>query len=317
MTHFNSFTAEQATQKTPSMPSPAPAASALLACRQMAAAAATFSDSWPPGWAMRMRSSALAASAGDTPCPSWPMIEAQGQGNVARCRYSPACGLVTSMGSCSACSSAGPPGALDQIQREMCAHPGAQRFRRPECGAAFECQHRPESEGCCTAQDRAHVACILHPVQYHGGGARLQAGGPGQAQNEAHARRRFQGADAGKQWLGKNHYLACVLRIFGLCLRPERLGKYGDRWAQLARQCRAAQVLAFQPQPALSAVGGAVLGQPAQFLDEGVVARVDGAQGGGAHRQAPGRLRATGANERRWWMQAPCARSAARCMAVP
>ncbi len=59
---------------------------APLACRQMAAAAATFSDSSPPGCAMRMRWAACTSSADETPCPSWPSTQAQGQGKAARCK---------------------------------------------------------------------------------------------------------------------------------------------------------------------------------------------------------------------------------------
>src|SRR3569832_329063 len=50
------------------------------ACRQMAAAAATFNDSSPPGCAIRTLCVASAASSVLTPCPSWPRSHAQGQG---------------------------------------------------------------------------------------------------------------------------------------------------------------------------------------------------------------------------------------------
>ena len=45
---------------------------------------------------MRMRKEALSSRAGLTPCPSWPITQAQGQGKAARCKKSPAWELVTS-----------------------------------------------------------------------------------------------------------------------------------------------------------------------------------------------------------------------------
>ena len=60
-----------------------------LSCSQMAAAAATFSDSSPPGWAMRICARAWLASAASTPCPSCPISQAHGQGKSARCSHCP------------------------------------------------------------------------------------------------------------------------------------------------------------------------------------------------------------------------------------
>src|SRR5438552_2778200 len=64
----------------------------------MAAAAATFSDSSPPGCAMRTDCLARPETAALTPCPSWPNTQAHGQASFASCRYSPRCELVTSSG---------------------------------------------------------------------------------------------------------------------------------------------------------------------------------------------------------------------------
>ena len=81
----------------------------MLACRQMAAAAATLSDSSPPGCAMRTDSAAMAASAALTPCPSWPSAQAQGCGNFCWCRKPPSCELVTTMGTPSFSQGYAPP----------------------------------------------------------------------------------------------------------------------------------------------------------------------------------------------------------------
>ena len=59
-----------------------------LACRQMAAAVATFKDSSPPGWAMRTFYKARAIKAPLTPCPSWPNTQAQLDFRVPRCNHS-------------------------------------------------------------------------------------------------------------------------------------------------------------------------------------------------------------------------------------
>jgi hypothetical protein len=84
-----------------------------------AAAAATFSDSSPPGWGMRTVRAQRASKAASTPCPSWPITHAQGCGSGAR-QLQPR-ELVATSGHQSA-HRAGRLGAIDQRQREMRAH---------------------------------------------------------------------------------------------------------------------------------------------------------------------------------------------------
>ena len=78
---------------------------------------------------------------------------------------------------------------LDQIQPEVRPHAGTQHLGRPERCAALERQHLPKAERRSTAQDGAHIACILHPIQHHGGRAGLHCAGRGQLHHPTHAGR--------------------------------------------------------------------------------------------------------------------------------
>src|SRR5687768_11327097 len=96
-------------------------------------------------------------------------------------------------------------------------------------------------------------------------------------------------------------------------------------------------MVAFQPDPPLLAIGGGVLREPAQFLQERVVARSDvlrslGGQGTCTDTVAPSssapqeaklpgdpaaaNCAATGAKCRRWWTHGPCTLRASRCSGV-
>src|SRR6185312_7743250 len=89
-------------------PSSRPVAQATaLACRQIAAAAATLSDSSPPGWSIRTDRLARAISAALTPCPSCPSAQAQGIGSFDACSGLPTCELVTMTGTFNVSSACG------------------------------------------------------------------------------------------------------------------------------------------------------------------------------------------------------------------
>jgi hypothetical protein len=148
-----------------------------LACRQMAAAAATFTtlparlgDTHRPGCAR-------AARVSPTPCPSWPMTQAHGNGGGDSCRKRPWCELVTTSGTASASSAEGSR-RFDQVQPEMGAHAGAQHFGRPQRGRAPQRNDLSESERGGAAQDGADIAGVLNPVEHHGGGLWQQRGPP-------------------------------------------------------------------------------------------------------------------------------------------
>ena len=189
-----------------------------LACRQIAAAAATLSDSSPPGWAMRTERAARAISASPTPCPSWPSAQAQGHGQGAA-------GAATRPGAnwsrrwarpAHPASPASTP--FDQVQAEMRAHAGAQHLGRPQRRRALERQHLAKPKAAGTAQDGADIAGILHAVQDHRGRAGLQRRRPpaGPTQNPCRAGDSRPLMPANKRI--RNHY------VFDSSLRTIRRG---------------------------------------------------------------------------------------------
>ena len=249
----------------------------------MAAAAATLSDSSPPGWAMRTDSWPRAASP-PTPCPSCPSAQAQGQGRLLVQEFA----LVRT--------------GHDHrhvkrvaARRRPALRPAAARNARPcrraapwapQRRRALEREHLAKAEGRGAAQHGADIAGVLHPVQDHRGARRLQRRRRRQIQHEAHARRRLQPADLRQQRIrdhdGFESRRAPIRR--GLAARTTRRIRRSPAAGRAQRG--AAQVVALQPDPALLAVGRAVLGQPAQVLEQGVVARGDELRLGGGHEDA-------------------------------
>lgn len=103
---------------------------------------------------------------------------------------------------------------LDQVQREMRAHARTEHLGRPQGGAAFECNHLLKSKRRSASQDGAHIAGVLHAVEHHRRSIWLQGGDGRQFDNEAHARRRLQTADVGKQGIGKHYHFTSFLGPF-------------------------------------------------------------------------------------------------------
>ena len=147
-----------------------------LACRQMAAAAATLSDSSPPGCGMRRACAARWASAASTPCPSCPSTQAQGQGRRAWCSQSPWCELVTSSGTRRAAksftaspstrrrpkcapmparSTLGEPSAAVPVMAATCVKPKAAALRRMEPTLPASCTRSSTTVGASTASASA------------------------------------------------------------------------------------------------------------------------------------------------------------------
>ena len=207
---------------------------------------------------------------------------------------------------------------FDQPQAEVRAHAGTQYLGRPQQRGALERRHLRKAEGGRAAQDRADVAGVLQPVQHHRGRVGQQGRRGRQVEHESQRRGRRQLAHAGQQGVVDHYVFYSYLRNVGAGLRPKRCRKHRQCRAQAARQRRAAQVLALDPDAALLAVRAAILRQPAQVLQQRVVARADAQRPFGAHvHSVCTRSPATGAKLRRWCSQAPCACSAARCAAVP
>jgi hypothetical protein len=129
---------------------------------------------------MRMWCVARASSAGDTPCPSCPISQAQGCGSSALCSHSPRCELVATSGTCSAVERLGLH-AFDQPQAEMRAHAGAQHLRRPQCGRALERDHLGETEGGRAAQDGATLPASCRRSSTTLGASGMQSGRDGRS----------------------------------------------------------------------------------------------------------------------------------------
>ena len=169
--------------------------------RQIAAAAATFSDSSPPGCGMRtVQRAALAAASRRRPALRGRTPRRRAHGSAA---------------SCSACAGV----RAGRHQRHAAAR-RARRRPRPSTRRSAKCapmparstlgdhsaaralqrDHLREAEGRGAAQDAADVAGVLQAVEHHGGARRVDAAPAGPASStKPMRRRRFERADAGEQ----------------------------------------------------------------------------------------------------------------------
>ena len=75
-----------------------------------------------------------------------------------------------------------------QLQTKMRAHARPQHFRRPQRRRAFERNHLLKSKRARAAQNRTHIARILHAVKNHGRKSRIEIVGGRQVQYKSHAR---------------------------------------------------------------------------------------------------------------------------------
>ena len=203
--------------------------------------------------------------------------------------------------------------AFDQLQAPVRTHAGSQHLGTPERRRALERDDLLETKGTGAAQDRADVASILHAVQDHGRNGRLQGSRRREFQHKTHARGRLQRADAGEQRIGDDDGLARRAGPLRVRLLPERLRKNRNQGLHAALQDSTAQVVALNPDLTQLAICAAVLAQAAQILEQRVVARRDVLHLRGGHRKTS----VTGRKVLRCSGQAPCARKAARCSAVP
>ena len=137
-------------------------------------------------------------------------------------------------------------------------------------------EHLAKSECSRAAQDRAHVAGVLHPVEDHGGLAGCKAGAlcklaarsPCAQETPARSSRQQARRRSRRCWPpAPDHSVAGR--------RPEGLGKHRNFGLHAALDGCPAQVIALQPDTALLAIGGAVLREPAQVLEQRVGRRGD------------------------------------------
>src|SRR5256885_1464980 len=280
---------------------------------------------------MRTCCAARCISASPTPCPSWPMAQAQGQGSAALWISSPWWELVTIRGKPSASRSSDE--ADSTSCRPKCApmparstfwlHSAAVPFRattwlKPKAAALRRME--PTLPASCTrTQDGAHVACVLHAVQHHRGHAGTNDRRCLPVHQKTDARRGLQAADFGKQGICQHHALACALHPFQRHQRPEGFGHHGHGGLHATRQRGTAQMVPLQPDAPLLAVGPTILDKPAQILDQDVVTGLDQCGGGlSAHGGAFGQReqRATGAERNGKGAQADSSKACAPCAAA-
>ena len=165
---------------------------------------------------------------------------------------------------------------LDEVQSEMCTHAGTQHLRRPQRGRALECHHLGEAEGRGRAQHAADVAGVLQAVEHDGGHARLHLRLCLPRQHEADARRGFECAQAGKQFVLDDHNPRCVLgQLAQRPLLPRRFGNHRLRHRLPAIGAGAAEMIAFDPHLALLAIRRRIACELAQANQQRVVARAD------------------------------------------
>ena len=228
--------------------------------------------------------------------------------------------------------------ALDQRQREMRAHAGAQHLGRPQRDGALERDDLREAHRRRGAQDAADVARILQAIQHDRVRARSRRDAAVGLDQEADRRRRLEAAQLAHQRVGDADDLGRAARErIERGHGPAGLGDDGAHRHAATLQQRAAQVIAFEPRTTELAVRRGLVQQLAQILEQVVVARADLADDAhgisvlralsaraappctrGIHSTQARRSAAmrTGSNERRCQAQGPCVSSAARWAAV-
>ena len=302
----------------------APAASRWRAdsYRQTAAAAATLSDSSPPGCGMR--SSQRAALAAAPPrCPALRGRTPRRTAAAAAPREAPAPHANWSPAAARAARPAHrPSSAFDQVQPEVRAHAGAQHLGRPQgraCPSAPAPARTPNAAALRRMLPTLPASCKRSSTTVAASGAQRRR--RRRVDDEADARRRLERAQPGHQRSGDHDHaggaLSASARSAGSC-QPSRVSTACSAPAAALRAARA-QVIALEPD--LRRACGRPPGSRASLrmrCQQRVVARADR----GAVRPSCGSRRPssevsrTGAKLRRCAAHAPCSRSAARCSGV-
>lgn len=234
---------------------------------------------------MRMWRRARCCRAGETPCPSWPMIQPRpGQGCAMEEVALGASWLPATGPPAGRCLRAPPPRPAAGRNGRPC--PRAQHLATPERSCAFQRRRLREPECRCAAQDGAHVTCILQAVENATVGilpSNPSASGSGNTNpmgaGDSRALMSLQSASAITTFVAARAYSA---------------GAWGQNDSEntatagfCPRASAALQMISLQPHTALLAVCGTVLRQAAQLLEQCVVARLDESRRG-VHRKRKG-----------------------------
>ena len=108
-----------------------------------------------------------------------------------------------------------------QLQPKVRTHTGAQHFGAPQRRCTLEGQHLVEAKSPGAAQYGAHVACVLHAIQNHGGSLGGNRRYFGQVDHKTELGGRLQPTDVTKQHIGDHYRFDSCPGIFHLGLRPK------------------------------------------------------------------------------------------------